>query len=74
MGRYAYPNATELFITADAGAVTATARDSARWSSKNSLMTPDCASLWPTTHLEEEFAAIKLRPSRFHGDWNYRIS
>ena len=22
---------------------------------------------------DEEFAAINLRPSRFHGDWNYVI-
>jgi transposase len=135
MGRYAYPNATELLITADAGGsngyrtrlwkveLQKLARDTgllvtvahyppgtSKWNKVEHRMFSFITQNWrgrpllsvqtvvslianttTTTGLkikaaldtraydievevsDEEFAAIKLRPSRFHGDWNYVI-
>ena len=135
MGRYAYPNATELLITADAGGsngyrtrlwkaeLQKLAQDTgllltvahyppgtSKWNKIEHRMFSFITQNWrgrpllsiqtvvnlianttTTTGLkikaaldtrsydtevevsDEEFAAIKLRPSRFHGDWNYVI-
>ncbi len=135
MGRYAYPNATELLITADAGGsngyrtrlwkveLQKLARDTgllitvahyppgtSKWNKVEHRMFSFITQNWrgrpllsvqtvvslianttTTTGLkikaaldaraydtevevsDEEFATIKLRPSRFHGDWNYVI-
>jgi hypothetical protein len=135
MGRYAYPNATELLITADAGGsngyrtrlwkveLQKLARDTGllltvahyppgtskwnkiehrmfsfitqNWRGRPLLSVQTVVSLIANTTTtaglkikaaldtrfydtevevsDEEFAAINLRPSRFHGDWNYVI-
>jgi transposase len=135
MGRYAYPEATELLITADAGGsngyrtrlwkleLQKLARDTgllitvahyppgtSKWNKIEHRMFSFITQNWRgrpllsvqtvvslianTTTLtglkikaaldtraydtevdvtDEEFAAINLRPSRFHGDWNYAI-
>jgi hypothetical protein len=135
MGRYAYPNATELLITADAGGsngyrtrlwkvqlqklaldtgllvtVAHYPPGTSKWNKVEHRMFSFITQNWrgrpllsvqtvvslianttTTTGLkikaaldtraydtevevsDEEFAAIKLRPSRFHGDWNYVI-
>jgi transposase len=135
LGRYAYPNATELFITADAGGsngyrtrlwkvelqkfvddtglrvtVAHYPPGTSKWNKIEHRMFSFITQNWrgrpllsvqtvvslianttTTTGLkikaaldtraydtavdvpDEEFAAIKLRPSRFHGDWNYAI-
>ena len=135
MGRQAYPNATQLFITADAGGSNGyrtrlwkyelhkLARDtglriivahyppgtskwnkiehrmfsfiSQNWRGRPLLSVQTVVSLIANTTTstglkikaaldtgtydtavnvsDEELAAIKLRPSRFHGDWNYTI-
>jgi transposase len=135
MGRYAYPAATELLITADAGgsngyrtrlwkvALQKLAQDTgllitvahyppgtSKWNKIEHRMFSYITQNWrgrpllsvqtvvslianttTTTGLkikaaldtraydtevdvsDEEFAAINLRPSRFHGDWNYMI-
>jgi transposase len=135
MGRYAYPEATELLITADAGGsngyrtrlwkleLQKFARDSGlritvahyppgtskwnkiehrmfsfitqNWRGRPLLSVQTVVSLIANTTTstglkikatldtraydtdvdvsDEELAAIKLRPSRFHGDWNYAI-
>jgi hypothetical protein len=135
MGRYAYPEATELFITADAGGsngyrtrlwkveLQKLARDTGllitvahyppgtrKWNTIEHRMFSFITQNWrgrpllsvqtvvslianttTTTGLkikaaldtrsydtevavsDEQFAAINLKPSRFHGDWNYAI-
>jgi len=135
MGRYAYPNATELFITADAGGsngyrtrlwkvgLQKFAQDAglrisvahyppgtSKWNKIEHRMFSFITQNWRGRPLlsvqtvvnliantttstglkikaaldtrayetavdvsDEKFAAIKLRPSRFHGDWNYAI-
>ena len=135
MGRYAYPQATELLITADAGGsngyrtrlwkveLQKLARDTgllitvahyppgtSQWNRSKDPMFSVITQSWrgrpllsiqavvglianTTTNTgskikaaldkraydtdvnvsDEQFAAINLRPSRFHGDWNYAI-
>jgi hypothetical protein len=135
MGRYAYPDATELLITADAGGsngyrtrlwkveLQKLARDTGllitvahyppgtskwnkiehrmfsfitqNWRGRPLLSVQTVVSLIANTTTatglkiksaldtraydtevevsDEEFAAVNLRPSRFHGDWNYAI-
>ena len=135
MGRYVYPDATELFITADAGGsngyrtrlwkyeLDKLARDAGlritvahyppgtskwnkiehrmfsfitqNWRGRPLISVQTVVSLIANTTTRtglkiraaldtrsyeaaisvsnEDFAAIKLKPSRFHGDWNYSI-
>ena len=135
MGRYAYPDATELFITADAGG--SNGYRTRLWKAELQKLANDTGLLISVAHYppgtskwnkiehrmfsfitlnwrgrpllsvqtvvnliantgttaglkikaaldtraydterevsDEDFAAIKLRPSRFHGEWNYAI-